>query len=70
MASMAMARAVLEHADQFYDAGWYVIAECWDTFAVLEELDQYEAETNTPFTLEAAAIGHFARMVKLSCHRD
>jgi len=39
MANMAMAQAVLEHAHHFYDVGnWYVVAECWDAWAVLEEL--------------------------------
>ncbi len=43
MASMAMAQAVLEHAHQFDDVdNWYVVAECWDALAVLEELDQQE----------------------------
>jgi hypothetical protein len=64
MANMAMAQAVLEHADQFYDVGgWYVVAECWDAWAVLEELDQHEDRTAIPFTLEAAAIAHFAALI-------
>ena len=54
MASMAMAQAVLEHAHQFYDVdNWYVVAECWDTWAVLEELDQHEEKTKVPFMLIA-----------------
>jgi hypothetical protein len=64
MASMAMAQAVLEHARQFYDVeNWYVVAECWDALAVLEELDQHEEETQVPFHLEAAAIAHFAKLI-------
>ncbi len=64
MANMAMAQAVLEHANQFYDVdNWYVVAECWDAWAVLEELDQHEAKTQVPFTLETAAISHFAAMI-------
>jgi hypothetical protein len=64
MATMAMAMGVLEHANQYYDlGGWYVIAECWDAWAVLEELDRQEAATNRPFELEAGAIGHFAAMI-------
>jgi hypothetical protein len=63
MASMTMAQAVLEHAQQFYDDGWYVVAECWDLWAVEEELDRYEQLTGTPFRLEASAIAHFAHMV-------
>jgi hypothetical protein len=64
MASMAMAQAVLEHAHQFYDVdNWYVVAECWDAWAVLEELDQHEETTQVPFTLEAAAIAHFAALI-------
>ena len=39
MADEAMAQAVLNHAHEFYDTGaWYVVAECWDRWAVLEEL--------------------------------
>ena len=63
MASTAMAQAVLEHANTYYDDGWYVVAECWDLWAVEEELDRYEQETGTPFTLEASAISHFAQWV-------
>ena len=64
MASMAMAQAVLEHAHQFYDVdNWYVVAECWDAWAVLEELDQHEAQTQVPFQLDTAAIAHFARLI-------
>jgi hypothetical protein len=64
MASMAMAQAVLEHAHQFYDVdNWYVVAECWDTWAVLEELDQHEEKTKVPFTLETAAIAHFGALI-------
>lgn len=64
MASMAMAQAVLEHAHQFYDVeNWYVVAECWDTWAVLEELDQQEERSQVLFHLEAAAIAHFAKLI-------
>lgn len=64
MASMAMAQAVLEHAHQFYDVeNWYVVAECWDAWAVLEELDQQEERSQVPFHLEAAAIAHFAKLI-------
>jgi hypothetical protein len=64
MANEAMAQAVLEHAHRFYDVGdWYVVAECWDTWSVLEELEQHEAKTQVSFDLEAAAIGHFARLI-------
>jgi hypothetical protein len=64
MASMAMAQAVLEHAHRFYDVGdWYVVAECWDAPAVLEELDQQEDRSLTPFELDTAAIAHFARLI-------
>ena len=64
MANMAIAQAVLEHANQFYDVdNWYVVAECWDAWAVLEELDQHEAKTQVPFTLETAAIAHFGAMI-------
>ena len=64
MASMAMAEAVLEHAHQFYDVdNWYVVAECWDAWSVLEALDLHEEETQTPFTLEAGAISYFAQML-------
>lgn len=66
MASMAMAQAVLEHAHQFYDVGsWYVVAECWDVFSVLEELDQQEAKTNISFDLDVGAISHFARIIAI-----
>ena len=61
MASMAMAQAVLEHANQFYDVGnWYVVAECWDVWSVQEELDRYEDDTQVAFNLETAASAHFA----------
>ena len=64
MASMAMAEAVLEHANKFYDVdGWYVVAECWDAWSVLEELDQHEAKTRVSFHLETAAIAHFAQLM-------
>ena len=64
MASMAMAQAVLEHAHQFYDVGsWYVVAECWDAWAVLEELEQHEVKTQAPFDLDMAAISHFAKLI-------
>jgi hypothetical protein len=64
MANMTMAQAVLEHAHQFYDVGsWYVVAECWDAWAVLEELDQQEACTNIAFHIDAAAIAYFARLI-------
>jgi hypothetical protein len=64
MANMTMAKAVLEHAHQFYDVGaWYVVAECWDLWAVLEELDRVEEATQVPFELEASAIGHFATII-------
>jgi hypothetical protein len=64
MADMAMAEAVLEHANRFYDVdSWYVVAECWDAWAVLEELDQHEEKTQVPFRLETAAIAHFAQMM-------
>ncbi|MBV9994956.1 MAG: hypothetical protein JO127_07065 [Caulobacteraceae bacterium] len=64
MASMAMAKAVLEHAHQFYDVdNWYVVAECWDDWSVLEELDQHEEKTQVPFTLEVAAIAHFGALI-------
>ena len=64
MASMAMAQAVLEHAHQFYDVdNWYVVAECWDAWAVLEELDQHEEKSQTPFTLEVDAIAHFSALI-------
>jgi hypothetical protein len=66
MANMAMAQAVLEHANQFYDVGsWYVVAECWDVFSVLEELDQQEERTSVPFELEASAISHFAKIIAI-----
>jgi hypothetical protein len=63
MASAAMAQAVLEHAQAFYDDGWYVVAECWDLWAVEEELDRQEQLTGAPFHLEAGAIAHFAKWV-------
>lgn len=64
MASMAMAQAVLEHVHQFYDVGgWRLIAACWVAWAVLEELDQHEDTTAVAFTLEAAAIAHFAALI-------
>jgi hypothetical protein len=64
MAKEAMAKAVLEHAHQFYDVGrWYVVAECWDVWSVLEELDRHEVETQTAFELDAGAIAHFAGFI-------
>jgi hypothetical protein len=64
MASMAMAQAVLEHAHEFYDVdNWYVVAECWDLWSVLEELDQHEDRTHVPFHLEAGAISYFAALI-------
>lgn len=64
MANMAMAQAVLEHAHQFYDVeNWCIVAECWDAWAMLEELDQHEERTQVPFPLETAAIAHFARLI-------
>jgi uridine phosphorylase len=67
MASMAMAQAVMEHAEQFYNVDqWYVVAECWDTLSVQEKLTRYEDETSVSFELEAAAISHFAAKVACS----
>ena len=64
MANEAMAQAVLDHAHQFYDVGsWYVVAECWDLWAVLEELEQHEGRTQTHFELETAAISYFASLI-------
>jgi hypothetical protein len=64
MAREAMAKAVMEHAHQFYDVGgWYVVAECWDVWAVPEELDRVEDETQAHFELDAGAIAHFATLV-------
>jgi hypothetical protein len=64
MAKETMAEAVLEHAYQFYDVGRrHVVAECWDVWSVLEELDRHEDETQTPFELDAGAIAHFARII-------
>ncbi len=64
MASMAMAQAVLNHAHDYYDSGsWYVIAECWDTLAILEELDQQEERSAQRFELEVAAISHFSQII-------
>lgn len=64
MATMGMAQAVMNHAHDFYNAGsWYVIAECWDTLAILEELDRQEALTAKPFNLDVDAISHFSRMI-------
>ena len=57
MASEAMAKAVLDHAHEFYDVGnWYVVAECWDLWSVQEELERQEQASEAPFTLEIAAI--------------
>jgi hypothetical protein len=64
MANMAMAQAVLNHAHDFCDtASWYVIAECWDTLAILDELDQQEERTTRTFDLDVAAIAHFCEMI-------
>jgi len=64
MAKMAMAQAVLNHAQDFYDRGsWYVIAECWDALAILEELDQAEEREAAVFDFDTAAIAHFSRMI-------
>lgn len=64
MATLTLAQAVLEHAHQFYDVGlWYVVAECWDVWAVLEELDRHEERAPCAFDLEAAAIAHFGRLI-------
>jgi hypothetical protein len=63
MANTSMAHAVLEHAKAYYEDGWYVVAECWDLWAVEEELDRHEALTGAPFHLEASAIAHFANLV-------
>jgi hypothetical protein len=42
---------------------WSVVAECWDVWAILEELDRIEQMTLVPFDLEAGAIGHFAKII-------
>ena len=55
----------MEHAHQFYDVGgWYVVAECWDVWSVLEELDRVEDETQTSFELDTGAIAHFAKLIE------
>ena len=57
MAYMAMAQAVLEHAHKFYDVdNWYVVAECWDAWAVLEELDQHEEKGFLPMRTWASPV--------------
>jgi hypothetical protein len=62
---MAMAQAVMEHAEQFYNVDqWYVVAECWDAYSVQEELTRYEEETLVPFYLETAAIAHFCKIAR------
>ena len=64
MASEAMAKAVLNHAHDYYDVGaWYVVAECWDLWSVLQELEQHEERTQTTLELEAGAISHFANLL-------
>ena len=64
MAKIATAQAVLNHAQDYYDRGsWYVIAECWDTLAILEELDQVEERDAVTFDFDHAAIAHFSRMI-------
>ena len=66
MASMSMAQAVMEHAQEFYNIStWYVVAECWDELSVLEELDRVEDETQVPFVLDVGAIAHFAKLVEI-----
>jgi len=62
MAREAMATAVMEHANQFYDVGgWYVVRDCWEVWSVLDELDRHEDETQTSFELDAGAIENFLR---------
>jgi hypothetical protein len=62
---MVMAQAVLEHAHQFYEVeNWSVVAECWDAWAVLEELEQHEERTQTSFQLDTGAISHFAGLMR------
>lgn len=64
MANKAMAQAVLNHAHDYYDAGsWYVVAECWDTLAILAELDRQEELVAKPFSLDVEAISHFSQMI-------
>jgi len=63
MANLAMAQAVMEHAEAYYDDGWYVVAECWDAWAIEEELDRQEQLTGAPFQLEVSAIAHFAKLL-------
>jgi len=64
MAKMAMAQAVLNHAQDYYDTGsWYVIAECWDTLSILEELHQVEERGDACFDFDAAAIAYFSEMI-------
>jgi hypothetical protein len=64
MATMGPAKAVWDHAHQYYDIGvWRLIVECWHTLAILEALDQVEERTSTPFLLDAVAIDHFSRIV-------
>ena len=66
MASMSMAQAVMEHAQEFYNIStWYVVAECWDELSVLDELDRVEDETQVPFVLDVGAIAHFAKLVEI-----
>ena len=70
MAKMAMAQAVLNHAQDYYDRGsWYVIAECWDTLAILEELDQVEERGEACFEFDGAAIAYFSEMIHGRCGR-
>jgi len=64
MVKMAIAQAVLNHAQDYYDTGsWYVVAECWDTLAILEELDQVEERGEACFEFDVAAIAYFSEMI-------
>lgn len=66
MATMAMAQAVLEHANTYYEVGaWYVVAECWDAWAILEELDRHELQTSQTFDFDVSTISHFAGLIAL-----
>ena len=71
MASITLAQAVLNHAHDHYNVGnWHVVAECWDALAILEELDQQEERTASPFELEDAAISHFHGMMHQSASQQ
>ena len=64
MASLVMAKAVLDHAETYCDTDrWYLITDFWSVEEILEELNIFEETNESIFLLDTGAIAHFHAFV-------